>query len=121
MKWSIGSKEGIVVAGGNGWGNGTNQLSAPTSVVVDHMGTVYVADRNNHRVMRWLKDSKSGSVIIGGQGWGNRTTQLRTPRDLAFDRQGNLYVADAENYRIQMFTIDKSSCAKGTCQKDAIN
>ncbi|CAF3762903.1 unnamed protein product [Rotaria sp. Silwood1] len=28
MKWSIGSKEGIVVAGGNGWGNGTNQLSA---------------------------------------------------------------------------------------------
>ncbi|CAF5011134.1 unnamed protein product, partial [Rotaria magnacalcarata] len=53
------------------------------------MGTVYVAGRNNHRVMRWYKDSKSGSVIIGGQGWGNGTAQLCTPRDLAFDRQGN--------------------------------
>jgi hypothetical protein len=85
------------------------------------MGTSYVVDRKNHRVMRWFKDFKSGIVIIGGQGWGNGTTKLCTPRDLAFDRQGNLYVADAENHRIQMFTIDKSSCGKGTCQKSFIN
>jgi len=121
MKWAASAKEGIVVAGGNGWGNHTHQLAAPTSVAVDHMGTSYVVDRNNHRVMRWFKDSKSGIVIIGGQGWGNGTTKLCTPRDLAFDRQGNLYVADAENHRIQMFTINKSSCGKGTCQKSFIN
>jgi hypothetical protein len=38
------------------------------------------------------------------------------PYDLTFDRQGKLYVADYENHRAQVFTIDKSSCTKGTCQ-----
>ena len=85
------------------------------------MGTVYVADRDNHRVMRWFKGSKSGSVIIGGQGSGNGTAQLSYPTDLAFDRQGNLYVVDTFNNRVQKFTIDKSSCPKGTCPKSAIN
>ncbi len=39
------------------------------------------------------------------------------PYDLIFDRQGNLYVADYDNHRVQMFTIEKNSCTKGTCQK----
>jgi hypothetical protein len=76
---------------------------------------------NNNRVMRWLKDSKSGSVIIGGRGSGSGINLLSDPNDLTFDRQGNLYVSDWDNDRVQMYTIDKSSCAKGTCQKSAIN
>jgi DNA-binding beta-propeller fold protein YncE len=83
-------------------------------VVVDQIGTVYVVDSVNHRVIRWLKGSKSGSVIIGGRGPGSGIAQLSYPFDLAFDSQGNLhvYVADTGNHRVQLFTIDKSSCAK---------
>ena len=44
MKWMEGAKEGIVVAGGQGEGNSLRQLSSPGGVVVDHLGTVYVAD-----------------------------------------------------------------------------
>lgn len=73
------------------------------------MGTLYVADTNNHRIIRWFKGADSGSVIIGGQESGNGTDQLSYPYDLAFDQQGNLYVADSSNNRIQKFTIDKSS------------
>jgi hypothetical protein len=39
------------------------------------------------------------------------------PDDLTVGRHGNLYEADYGNHRIQMFTIGKSSCIKGTCQK----
>ncbi|CAF4997192.1 unnamed protein product, partial [Rotaria sp. Silwood1] len=52
MKWEEGAKQGIVVAGGQGYGNSLTQLNEPEGVVVDQLGTVYVADSGNHRIMR---------------------------------------------------------------------
>ncbi|CAF5034009.1 unnamed protein product, partial [Rotaria sp. Silwood1] len=66
MKWMEGAKQGIVVAGGQGKGNGLTQLSSPQGVVVDQLGTVYVADDWNNRIMRWPKGATQGSVIVGG-------------------------------------------------------
>ncbi|CAF4931196.1 unnamed protein product, partial [Rotaria sp. Silwood2] len=40
MKWVEGAKQGIVVAGGQGQGNGLTQLYYPEGVVVDQLGTV---------------------------------------------------------------------------------
>ncbi|CAF2884320.1 unnamed protein product [Rotaria sp. Silwood2] len=77
------------------------------------MGTVYIVEYENSRVMRWLKGTKSGSVIVNGRGTGNGTAELWYPHDLAFDQDGNLYVADTVNQRVQMFVIDKRSCAAG--------
>ncbi|CAF4528907.1 unnamed protein product, partial [Rotaria sp. Silwood2] len=56
-----GATQGVVVAGGQGSGNGLAQLSAPRGVIVDKLGTVYVADRNNNRIMRWPKGACHGS------------------------------------------------------------
>jgi hypothetical protein len=39
------------VAGGNGEGDGINQLSAPSGLYVDDDQTVYVADLSNHRIV----------------------------------------------------------------------
>ena len=111
MKWSAGSKAGIVLAGGNGQGNDMSQLSEPIAVAVDRMGTIYVAEHANNRITRWFKGAKSGGVIIGGVGFGSSNDQLGRPFDLTFDQQGNLYVVDGDNHRVQMFAIDKSSCA----------
>ncbi|CAF4989011.1 unnamed protein product [Rotaria sp. Silwood1] len=61
-----GAKQGIVVAGGQGQGNDLTQLSSPRGVVVDQLGTVYVADAGNNRIMRWPKGATQGSVIVGG-------------------------------------------------------
>ncbi|CAF4885089.1 unnamed protein product, partial [Rotaria sp. Silwood1] len=55
MKWVDGTKQGLVVAGGQEKGNGLAQLSIPQGIVVNQLGTVYVADAGNHRIMRWLK------------------------------------------------------------------
>ncbi|CAF4405189.1 unnamed protein product, partial [Didymodactylos carnosus] len=66
MEWVEGAKQGIVVAGDQGEGNGLTRLSCPEGVVVDQLGTVYVADRGNHRIMRWPRGATKGSVIVGG-------------------------------------------------------
>ncbi|CAF5060828.1 unnamed protein product, partial [Rotaria sp. Silwood1] len=81
MKWEEGAKQGIVVAGGQG--NSLTQLFYPQGVVVDQLGTVYVADNKNHRIMRWPKGATNGSVIAGG---GAQSNQLNGPVGLSFDR-----------------------------------
>ncbi|CAF3880654.1 unnamed protein product, partial [Rotaria sp. Silwood1] len=75
-------------------------------VVVDQLGTVYVADGWNDRIMRWPKGATQGSVIVGGNGKGEQSDQLNWPIGLSFDRQGNLYVVDWGNHRLEKFNID---------------
>jgi len=104
-----GAKQGIVVAGGQGEGNGLTQLSWPRGIVVDQLSTVYVADDKNHRIMRWVKGATEGSVIVGGNNEGGQSNQLNGPRGLSFDRHGNLYVADSGNHRVQKFNIDSNA------------
>jgi len=108
MKWLKGAKEGIVVAGGQGYGNSFKQLSDPQGLVVNENGDVFVADYYNDRVMCWPTGSKEGRVVVGGNGEGEGSNQLRCPRGLVFDRANNLYVVDSDNHRIQRFNVDKN-------------
>ncbi|CAF4623255.1 unnamed protein product, partial [Rotaria socialis] len=98
MKWNKGAKEGIVVAGGQGAGSALAQLSYPYGIFVDTLGTLYVADTGNNRVMRCTQgDKKQGTVIVGGNGRGAGANQFQYPYGLSFDRHGNLYVVDWGN------------------------
>ncbi|CAF3477748.1 unnamed protein product [Rotaria socialis] len=107
MKWVEGAKEGIVIAGGQGQGNALTQLKYPQGIFVDTLGTLYVADTRNHRVMRWTQgDNKQGTVIVGGNGKGGRVNQFSSPIGLFFDWHGNLYVVDNSNHRVQRFSIE---------------
>jgi sugar lactone lactonase YvrE len=107
IKWEEDATQGIVVAGGQGEGNGRTQVSYPSGVVVDQLGTVYVAEERNHRIIRWVKGATQGSVIVGGNGNGGQSNQLCVPICLSFDRHGNLYVADWGNARVQKFNFEK--------------
>jgi sugar lactone lactonase YvrE len=109
MKWMEGTKEGIVVAGGQEKGNSLRQLSYPQGVAVDQLDTVYVADSGNARIMRWMKGDTQGTIIVGGNGQGEQSNQLDYPVGLSFDRHGNLYVVDNRNHRIQKFNIDRNA------------
>ncbi|CAF3590914.1 unnamed protein product, partial [Rotaria socialis] len=80
MKWNKSAKEGIVVAGGQGPGSALTQLFGPEGIFVDTLGTLYVADSSNHRVMRWSQgDKKQGTVIVGGNGYGAGANQFNFP------------------------------------------
>ena len=75
-------------------GNALSQLSLPEAVIVDQLGTLYIADTCNHRIVRWRKGATAGEVLVGGNGAGSRSDQLNWPTDLVFDRHCNLYVVD---------------------------
>ena len=91
-RYTIGDKNGIVVAGGNGQGNQLNQLDYPTYLFVDEEQAVYVSDRYNHRVMKWNKGANQGIVMAGGQGKGSALIQLHYPRGVFVDTSSTIYV-----------------------------
>jgi sugar lactone lactonase YvrE len=91
---------GTLVAGGNRKGNRLDQLDWPTSIFVDEHHSVYVSDRNNHRVMKWTEGTKEGIVVAGGQEGGNSLKQLSDPQGVFVDRLGTVYVVDRDNHRI---------------------
>ena len=96
-RYTIGDKNGIVVAGGNERGNQLNQLNWPTYVFVDEEQAVYVSDNHNHRVMKWNKCANQGIVVAGGQGKGSALTHLSHPHGLFVDTSSTIDVAEAWN------------------------
>ncbi|CAF1382671.1 unnamed protein product [Adineta steineri] len=101
-RWKMGeyNNEGIVVAGGNGKANELNQLNHPTFIFVDEEQSVYVSDRDNHRVMKWRKDAKEGTIVAGGNGFGENLNQLCSPKGIIVDYLGDIYVVDCWNHRV---------------------
>ncbi|CAF3395289.1 unnamed protein product [Rotaria socialis] len=103
-RYQLGEKNGTLVAGGNGKGDGLNQLNLPTYLVVDRQQNVYVSDNSNHRVMKWNKGAKECIVVAGGQGAGSALTQLCRPNGIFVDTMDTLYVADLGNHRVMRWT-----------------
>ena len=99
-RYTIGDKNGIVVAGGNGRGNQLNQLNRPTYLFIDEEQAVNVSDSRNHRVMKWNKGANEGIVVAGGRAEGSALTQLSYPRRLFVDTSSTIYVADWSNHRV---------------------
>ncbi|CAF1486641.1 unnamed protein product [Adineta steineri] len=108
-RWKMGeyNNKGIVVAGGNIFGNRLNQLNSPTFIFVDEDQSVYVSDSGNHRVMKWRKDAKEGKVVAGGNGQGRNLNQLSDPQGVIVDDLGQIYVADYGNDRIMRWCEGK--------------
>ncbi|UJR18898.1 hypothetical protein I4U23_022026 [Adineta vaga] len=92
---------GLTVAGGNGQGNGTNQLYAPSGLYVEDDQTIYVADKWNHRIVEWKSGATSGQVVSGGYEKGHEDHQLYYPYDVIVDRKtDSLIICDYVNRRV---------------------
>ncbi|CAF1291855.1 unnamed protein product, partial [Rotaria sp. Silwood1] len=94
-------QNGITVAGGNGYGNGINQLSNPLGLYVDEDQTIYVADQYNHRIVEWKWGATSGQVVAGGNGQGSGAHQLNNPYNVIVDKERDcLIISDTSNRRV---------------------
>ncbi|CAF2152546.1 unnamed protein product [Rotaria magnacalcarata] len=109
MKWLKDTKKGIIVAGSRGEEDDHTKLSHPNGFFMDTLGTVYVADAGNQRVIRWLKRTIFETMIISENGAGRQVNQLNWPISILFDLYNHLYAAKFSNNRVQGFSIDASS------------
>ncbi|CAF1260742.1 unnamed protein product [Adineta steineri] len=108
-RWKMGeyNNKGIVVAGGNGYGNQLNQLYDPASIFVDEDQSVYISDTGNYRAMKWRKDANEGTVVAGGNGGGGNLNQLSKSSGVIVDDLGQIYVADWGNNRVMRWCEGK--------------
>jgi uncharacterized protein (TIGR03437 family) len=92
---------------GDGGSAENARFAAPSGVIADRAGNMYVSDERSHRV-RKITASGVITTIAGtglpgysGDGGPANRAALNGPRGLALDRFGNLYLADSGNHVIR--------------------
>ena len=72
MFWAANTTSGVLLAGvTNLLGNDSRHLYYPQDVTLDEArGFLYVADTNNHRIIRYPLGGHNGTVVAGGNGPG---------------------------------------------------
>ncbi|CAF2565919.1 unnamed protein product [Rotaria sp. Silwood2] len=100
LEWKCGATTGRVAAGGNGQGNHSNQLNAPTDVIIDKKrDSLLICDWGNKRVVQWPRQNgKNGVTIISNFAcWG-----------LTMDYDGLLYVVDPDKHEVRRYRMGES-------------
>ena len=115
QRFQLGQLNGTTVAG-NGTPD-TLMLNYPTDVILDADGYLYIADNENHRIIRAGPTDYQCIAGCSGQP-GSNSSHLDKAFSLRFDSQANIYVADEKNHRIQRFMFDASSCRKYHLNKE---
>lgn len=84
-------------------------LSCPTGIGIDTSGGIYVADRNNNRVLHFPLGSTTADRVYGQGGSftsnssGTSATAINHPSAVKVDSGGGIYVADLGNTRVLHF------------------
>jgi sugar lactone lactonase YvrE len=106
---------GITLIGNGSNGSSLSQLNGPAGVFIDAYDVIYIADSNNHRVLKLSVSSGANGTNIGivAAGITNVSTfgsdTLNTPTAVFVDSQQNLYIVDTDNYRVQLFPYGVSN------------
>jgi sugar lactone lactonase YvrE len=122
---------GVTSGNANNGGPSASTLSGPYSVSLDTFGNLYVADANNHRVLRYANAATAttsnpgpvATVVLGQQDFSSNSinrggapsaSSLHFPRGVVTDASQNLYVADANNNRVLRFLLATTATASPT-------
>ena len=75
-------------------------LNSPSSVAVDILGNLYIADEFNQRIRKISSDgiittvAGTGERVFSGDGGPATSVSLASPKGVALDAVGNFYIAD---------------------------
>jgi DNA-binding beta-propeller fold protein YncE len=84
-----------LVAGTGINGSNNNQLNTPYGIFVNHIGTIYIADCYNHRIMKWFSRAISGIIVAGNGTSGTSLTQLNAPTQVIVDENEYMYISES--------------------------
>ncbi|MGA2654125.1 MAG: Ig-like domain repeat protein [Terracidiphilus sp.] len=103
---------------GDGGSAANSQLFYPTSVAVDAVGNIYIADEGNSVIRKITASTGIISTLVGsgefpngygqwvcndsGDGGPATSATVCDPWGVAVDSQGNLYIADSAGHRIRL-------------------
>jgi len=91
----------IKTFGGYGWSE--NSFDDPSDIFADPL-TIYIADKNNHRIKRFDKNLNYVSSLFTRESE-NSGESFGYPLSCATSNQGDLYLIDSENKRAMKFDI----------------
>ncbi|CAF3716204.1 unnamed protein product [Rotaria sp. Silwood1] len=109
LRWNT---TGITIAGiSNEPGNDSTHLNTPWDVTLDYQNSLYIADRNNHRIQKYLAGSLNGTTVAGQENGtsGSTLSYLQNPSRILIDVNGNMYITDTGNHRILSWSSGSSS------------
>lgn len=88
IRYSFGSNEGEVIAGGQR-GHNLQDLDQPHGIAMAADGDVIIADTFNDRVVRWTPGHLEGRVVAGNNGPGSDLNQLNHPMGVVVDKNSS--------------------------------
>jgi DNA-binding beta-propeller fold protein YncE len=109
--WTPTATASTIVAGGNGYGYSSSQLTFIYGLTVDSStNTIYVANSQTNTIIAWPVGATAGTIIAGSNfTFGGADFLLNHLRDVKCDHYGSLYVASSNNNRIVLFYQNPSS------------
>jgi sugar lactone lactonase YvrE len=105
---------GQATAGFNGDGQAsTAQLSAPTGLILDSAGNLYMSDSGNNRVRvisggQIVTIAGTGTAAATGDGASSDTAAVSSPHGVALDALGNLYILDTGNNKVREISTNSN-------------
>ena len=95
---------------GDGGPAASAQLNAPSGLIVDSQGNLYIADTGNNRIRMIGSDGTmrtiagNGAADFDGDGGPALSAAFNMPLGLAVDAAGNLFISDFGNNRVRKLT-----------------
>ncbi|UJR18177.1 hypothetical protein I4U23_005077 [Adineta vaga] len=90
-KWRVGETVGQLI---------TSELSFPRLLFVDRSRSIYIADSNNHRVVKVDDGATQISIVATGY-LENSTAKIENPTSVVVDELGTVYLSDSDNQIIR--------------------
>ena len=100
LRWN---STGITIAGVSTIpGTDNMHLNWPFDLTLDYQGTMFIADRNNHRIQKYVRGSINGTTVAG---FGNGTSStslygLIFPTHVIVDDEENLHITNCDKHQI---------------------